>query len=222
MRYRHELKFIISELLATQIEFNIKNLMKLDSNHTEAFYTVRSLYFDDIYDSCLNELVSGTDNRYKYRIRLYNGQTSTIHMERKSKSHEMTLKEVDDISRDEVKQILDGAMPEGNSDLRKCLLRDYYGKLMKPVCIVEYDRTAYTEDIGNVRITFDRNVRGTYKTEKFLEKEITQSHVMPEGKLILEVKYDEFLPSYIMNAVGYDVLRRQSVSKYGLVRQYAK
>ena len=221
MKYRHELKFIISELLAEQIEFNIKHYMKLDGNHVESFYAVRSLYFDDIYDTCLKQLEAGVDNRYKYRIRLYNGKTDTIHLEKKSKSHEMTLKEMQDISRDEVQSLIDGGAPQGSGNLKMSLIRDHYTKLMKPVCIVEYDRTAYTEECGNVRITFDRNVRGTYDTGKFLDKEISQKRVIPEGQLILEVKYDEFLPSYIMNAINYNSLRRQSVSKYSLVRKFA-
>ena len=221
MRYRHELKFVISEMLAQQIEFNIKHYMKLDGNHVESFYSVRSLYFDDIYDTCMKELDAGTDNRYKYRIRLYNGGTDTIHLEKKSKSHEMTSKVMQDISKEEVSRILNGGAPDGDGNLMQCLIRDHYSRYMKPVCIVEYDRTAYTEECGNVRITFDRNVRGTYNTKNFLEKEIPQKRVIPEGQLILEVKYDEFLPSYIMNAINYNVLRRQSVSKYSLVRRYA-
>ena len=221
MRYRHELKFVISELLAEQIEFNIKHYMKLDSNHTESFYKVRSLYFDDIYDSCLNELEAGTDNRYKYRIRLYNGRCDTIHLEKKSKAREMTLKEAEDINADDVRRLINGEVPKGDGGLLRCLMRDYYSKHMKPVCIVEYDRTAYTEECGNVRITFDKRVRGTYRIDKFLDKEIVQKQVIPKGQLILEVKYDEFLPAYIRKAINYDVLRRQSVSKYSLVRQFA-
>ncbi len=202
MRYRHELKFVISELLAQQIEFNIKHYMKLDGNHVESFYSVRSLYFDDIYDTCLNELDAGTDNRYKYRIRLYNGQTDTIHLEKKSKTHEMTFKETQNISKEEVSRILNDAAPGGDGNLMLCLIRDYYSRYMKPVCIVEYDRTAYTEECGNVRITFDRNVRGTYSIKNFLEKEITEKRVIPEGQLILEVKYDEFLPSYFTSRIN--------------------
>lgn len=221
MKYRHELKFVISELLAEQIEFNLKHLMTLDSNHTNSFYTIRSLYFDDIYDSCLNELNAGTDNRYKYRIRLYNGRTCTIHLEKKSKSHEMTLKEMEDISYADVTRLINGEVPKGSGELLKKLMVDQRSRLMKPVCIVEYDRTAYTEQCGNVRITLDKNVRGTYKIDKFLDEEIEHKQVIPKGELILEVKYDEFLPSYLMKAINYDVLRRQSVSKYGLVRHYA-
>ena len=221
MRYRHELKFVISELLAAQIEFNIQNIMKLDGNHAESFYTVRSLYFDDIYDSCMNELMAGVDDRYKYRIRLYNGKTDTIHLEKKSKTHEMTSKQVEDITSDEVYKIINYDIMPSGGDLKQCLYRDYYSRLMKPICIVEYDRSAYIEECGNVRVTFDRNIRGTYKIDKFLEKEISQKRVIPEGELILEVKYDEFLPSYIMNVINYSVLRRQSVSKYSLVRQFA-
>ncbi len=220
MRYRHELKFIISELLAAEIEFNIKHFMKLDGNHVESYYAVRSLYFDDIYDSCLNELLAGTDERYKYRIRLYNGKTDTIHLEKKSKSHGMTLKEMEDISADDVSRFIKGDIPQGTGPLMQRLVSEFYLKYMKPVCIVEYDRTAYTEECGNVRITFDRRVRGTYRINKFLDKEIDQKQVIPEGELILEVKYDEFLPSYLMNVINYDVLRRQSVSKYQLVRQF--
>ncbi len=90
---------------------------------------------------------------------------------------------------------------------------------MKPVCLVEYDRCAMVGSVGNVRITFDTDVRGCGLPGLFLERDkVPFLPVMQQGMHVLEVKYDEFLPEYLLHAMDFGMLRRQSVSKYGMVR----
>lgn len=104
------------------------------------------------------------------------------------------------------------------------LEKEFYAEIrmngMHPVCIVEYERTAYVERIGNVRITFDRNISGSERTGAFLDKEISGVPLLPEGQHVLEVKYDELLPEYISEALNPGILRRTSFSKYYYARNY--
>ena len=91
---------------------------------------------------------------------------------------------------------------------------------MKPRCIVEYDRCAFVEDVGNVRITFDMNVRGSAEVDRFFD--MSSDFMLPAiepGYHVLEVKFDEFLPTYLRELVDLNDLHRQSVSKYALVRE---
>lgn len=106
-----------------------------------------------------------------------------------------------------------------NSD---SLLREFVLKILSekfsPKCIVEYERFAFTENVGNVRITFDRNISGSTQTENFFTSSLFTVPVMPQGHHILEIKYDELLPHYILQALDLGSLRRQSFSKYYMTR----
>lgn len=223
MEYRHEFKFPVSDAELEMIRYRIKPLMKTDFHHREGVYTVRSLYFDDLYDSCLHENENGEDNRRKFRIRIYNGNDEVIKLEKKIKFRGMTKKADVEISKEGCLMYMSGKMP-GLYGQSSELEKEFYAEIrmngMHPVCIVEYERTAYVERIGNVRITFDRNISGSERTGAFLDKEISGVPLLPEGQHVLEVKYDELLPEYISEALNPGILRRTSFSKYYYARNY--
>ena len=223
MEYRHELKFPVSDAELEIIRYRIKPLMQADFQQKEGVYTVRSLYFDDLYDSCLRENANGEDNRRKFRIRIYNGNDEVIKLEKKIKLRGMTKKLDMEISKKDCIIYMAGKLPRlhaENSDLEKELYAESRMKGMHPVCIVEYERTAYVERKGNVRITFDRNISGSERTEAFLDKEISGVPLLPKGQHVLEVKYDELLPEYISEVLNLGILHRTSFSKYYYARNY--
>ena len=85
---------------------------------------------------------------------------------------------------------------------------------------MEYDRTPWVYRTGNVRVTFDENIRSSGQTEAFLEQDFLRRPIMPAGQHVLEVKYDDFLPDYIRQVLQIGVLSRTSFSKYYLCRRY--
>jgi len=87
MEYRNELKFEVSELELNKIKYRLKALMREDSHQGADGYLIRSIYFDDIYNSYMLENESGVSQRKKYRIRIYNKSADEIHLEKKSKYH---------------------------------------------------------------------------------------------------------------------------------------
>lgn len=221
MDYRNELKFVVSDLELEIIRYRLLPVMQMDAHVKEGIYTIRSVYFDDYHDSCLAENEAGIGERHKYRIRLYDGDTGLIKLEKKSKKQDMTKKAVASIDAERVKAYLGNETPiydENMSALEKELWAQENMNVMRPKCIVEYERTAFVEKNGNVRITFDRNIRGTMRVQDFLEPVIDARPVLPAGYHVLEVKYDEFLPTYIRQLVDIGTLHRTSFSKYYLSR----
>ena len=93
--------------------------------------------------------------------------------------------------------------------------------LLTPKIIVEYRRTPYVYAAGNVRITFDRAIRASSRTDRFLGPNTTYRNILPENMHVLEVKDDEFIPAAILElAAAGRSLRRTSFSKYALCRDY--
>ena len=223
MEYRHELKFLVSERQIELIRFRLKMFMKQDAHQVGGKYNIRSLYFDDLFDSCMHENESGVDARKKYRIRIYDKKADVIKLEKKEKFRGMTKKNGVTISEEKCLMYMNELVPpiiKGSTELEKELFVQIKSKGMKPVTIVEYERTAFVEEKGNVRITFDQNISGCSNTKAFLENNIPLVPLLPKGQHVLEVKYDEFFPDYIKDVLEIDSLQRTSFSKYYYARDY--
>ena len=217
MQYRHEYKFLVNDAELRRIARRLAPVMKLDKNQTGEAYTITSLYFDDIHDRCLYENLDGVENRNKYRIRIYDRKTDVIKLEKKSKLHGFTSKQGVSLTVDECAEMVSGRIPsilQMGNQAKKLLLTQMKTQGLFPKSIVEYDRTAYTYAAGNVRITFDRNIRGSRKCSDFLRSDMRLIPLLPEGVHVLEVKYDEFLPRHIYNLLDYGTLRQTAFSKY--------
>jgi len=224
MDYRHELKYVVTASQMALLESRIKNLVSLDSHVGESgMYRIRSLYFDDYYNSCYVENEIGTDPREKFRIRIYNADPSRISLELKRKEHGMTQKISCRLTREQCETLMRGQPlpvdPSYPPVLQKLnlLMRT---RLMKPRVIVEYDRVPYVDKLGNTRITLDTNIMSSNDILRFLEKDISRRPVMAAGRHILEVKYDEFLPDYIYRNLQIQNLHQTAFSKYYLCRKY--
>jgi len=216
-KYRHELKFEVSDIQLKEIEYRIRPFMMKDSHQPGDYYLIRSAYFDDMCDSCFEENYSGIDNRRKFRIRVYGGNNDLIHLEKKSKKNGMTHKDSVNLSKQVCDLYLTGKIPELSeckSDLEKELFAEAKSKGMRAKCIVEYERSAYVYKMGNVRVTFDRNIRACGDVRKLFDDRIDATPVLETGRHVLEVKYDEFLPHHLLEVLDLGSLRRQSFSKY--------
>lgn len=225
MEYRNELKFEISDLDLNRIKYRLLPLMHTDHHQGTEGYQIRSLYFDDRYDSCLFEKESGVSYREKYRVRIYNNNLNYIRLEKKTKHAGLTKKAVQELTISDYEAILTNDIHYLHSILSQntgTLLEEFTLKILhkhfSPKCIVSYDRFAFTEEIGNVRITFDQNIAGSKQVENFFEPNVFSIPIMPSMHQILEIKYDELLPHYILQALDLGCLRRQSFSKYYITR----
>lgn len=221
MKLRHELKYMVNEAQLELIRYRIEHLLSKDSNQTDDYYTITSLYYDDFQNRCLNENYEGKDIRSKYRIRIYNHCADKIKLEKKSKIYGMTKKEVASISMEECTMLMRGKIPgirEEDEEIKKKIFCEMKIRGLQPKSIVEYNRTAYVQRVGNVRITFDKNITGSNKIGDFFEIERRNVPLLPSGLHILEVKYDELLPNYLKQMLEIETLQRTAFSKYCYAR----
>ncbi|GFI01209.1 MAG: polyphosphate polymerase domain-containing protein [Lachnospiraceae bacterium] len=223
-KYRHEYKYVCDAMQNAVLKTRARAILKRDEHvGFDGFYRIRSLYFDDLEDRCYYENEGGIGERDKYRIRIYNGNISRIALEKKSKVRGMTLKTQNRISEEQCRQLMGGTVPLVSEDMTDCLkqlLTEMRMKNMRPKVIVEYVRYPFVERNGNVRITFDEAISSSNEIGRFLEQALILRPVMERGCGVLEVKWDEYLPDYIKNALQMGNLSWSSFSKYYLCRRY--
>lgn len=221
MKFRHEWKHEINYSDMLVLRHRLKAVARCDPNAPNGRYFIRSLYFDTPYDKALKEKINGISRREKFRIRYYNGDTSFIRLEKKSKLDGLYSKEGASLTADEAQSIICGDIDFMRTSENE-LVRELYDKMnsqqLRPKTIVDYDREAYVYPAGNVRVTMDCNIRtGLYSTD-FLDMNCVTVPVT--GAVILEVKWDEFLPSTIRDAVQLEGRHTSSFSKYAACRIY--
>lgn len=222
MKLRHERKHEISEFDYRTLQSRLSCALIPDANGVNGTYVIRSLYFDDIHDTALREKVDGVNFREKFRIRAYDNDTSFIRLEKKSKLNGLCNKVSARITAQEVADMIAGniAFMEHHS---APLLRELFYKMknngLQPKTIVEYTRNAYTHPAGNVRITLDSNIRTGLASTDFLNPDCV---TIPAGDkvIILEVKWDEYLPDFVQALVQLEGRQAQAYSKYGACRVY--
>lgn len=186
-------------------------------------YLIHSLYFDDHNDTSVYTTDSGLSERFKWRIRYYGDDLSYIVLEKKEKIESRCHKKSCRLTVAEYKLITEGDILDLVYDTEKQLIKELAADMLirdyKPKVIVDYERIAYVEEITNVRITFDMKISASYELDKFLDGDYLSYYVLPSGVNILEVKFDNILPSYIRNIVESFNFKQTSFSKYYYCRK---
>jgi len=220
--YRVEDKYICSRADFFLLQTRIAAILETDDNQSdEEGYSVISVYFDDLYDTHLQDTVDGNGVREKYRIRIYNNSLDVIKLEVKSKCYNRVVKRSRTITPSQMRLLLSGEqIPDtGSLDDPATLFNiAIEERQLRPKVVVAYERKAYVFDAGNVRITFDRNIRSSSDIEAFGASDI-HFDVPEEYNAVLEIKYDEFLPGFIAGLLELGNMQQTSFSKYRLCRE---
>ena len=220
--FRHEWKHPISYADMLDLRQRLRAVMQPDIHAVNGKYRIRSLYFDTPADTALREKLDGVNFREKFRIRYYNRDTSLIHLEKKTKLAGLGNKQSADLTAEQAQKIVDGDLDWMLSSDHG-LIRELYAKMrtqqLGPKTIVDYTREPFVFAPGNVRVTLDYDIRtGLYCTD-FLNPDCP---TIPAGdrSVILEVKWDEFLPDIIRSAVQMEGRHATAFSKYAQCRIY--
>ena len=220
--FRHEWKHEITRADMLVLRQRLAAVMQRDKHAVDGKYFIRSLYFDNAADKALREKLDGVNNREKFRIRYYNHDPSLIHLEKKSKRNGLGSKDSASLTAAEAQSIVDGDW-EWMKDADRPLVRELYGKMvsqgLRPKTIVDYTREPFTFGPGNVRVTLDYDIRTGLQSTDFLNPNCV---TVPAGdnSIVLEVKWDEFLPSVIRDIVQLEGRRTSAFSKYAICRMY--
>ncbi len=225
---RHEEKYLCPESWLFVMEHRLREFLQPDKHHLEGGYSIRSLYFDTEDDRLYTEGMNGLGRKDKYRIRIYNGGRDFIRLEKKTTVMQLKKKASTVVDSSFVEKILDrdsdGGIQGGNwlSDRRDPVLREFglmeNTELLRPKIIVDYVRTAFVSEMGDIRITFDRNIRTTDRVGAFFEDDVAFLPLLPENVHLLEVKYSGIFPGYLARLLNIGSLERLSFSKYVLCR----
>jgi len=224
VHYRHELKFEISYPEYLAMRSRLKLIMQMDPHvDTGGHYKISSIYFDNCDDKALREKVDGINKREKFRIRYYNNDFSFITLEKKMKIDNLCAKFDARITKEELDKILIGDI-EWMRHSDNELIKEFYAKLryqrLKPRSLVSYLREPYIYKAGNVRVTFDSEIRTTlFKEVTDPSNAIDISATDIPTYMLVEVKYDAFLPDVIKDIVQLNG-RQQAFSKYGISRRF--
>ena len=220
---RHEEKYSINYSDYLILKSKLSTLFKSDK-YTDAHgeYRVRSIYFDNQYDKILMEKVNGYRKKEKFRLRMYNSDTSVIKLEKKIKIDNVCEKTSANLTLDQAKKILNSDinwMSRSDDDL----ISEFYSRIraysLEPKTVVEYKRIPFEFRPGNTRITVDTEIRTGLRSIDFFNNNIFLVPTADEYG-VLEVKYDEFLPEIVRDAVGLVGRRRSAYSKYAIGRRF--
>ncbi len=222
LKLRHEFKHEINKFDALELKSRLKTVMSLDTHTNNGFYKIRSLYFDDLFDTALKENLSGVSNREKFRLRIYNYDESFILLEKKSKINGLCKKEQTRISKETAENLINGNI-EKIDICEDLLLNEFVTKIkikgLKPKTIIDYKREPYVFSAGNVRVTIDYDIKSSLKSTEFFNYELPMVPIK-NSPIILEVKWDDFLPSIIKSVIQIKNNNRIAFSKYANSRMY--
>ncbi len=221
MKYRNEWKHEINYCDMLILRSRLSVIAKPDPHTTDGKYFIRSLYFDTASDKALREKTDGVNRREKFRIRIYNGDSSVIKLEKKSKINGLCAKQTVLLSKSEAQATVQGDYGWMTA-AKNPLTAEFYSKLtggLRPKTIVDYTREPFVFPQGNVRVTLDYNIRTGIKCTDFLNSDCV---TVPAGEspIVLEVKWDEYLPDIIRDAVQLPGRRVTAFSKYAACRIY--
>lgn len=217
---RHEHKLYINLSDYMQLSSKLKHIAQLDKNSAEGNgYKIRSLYFDNYADKAVMEKLSGLSRREKFRIRLYNDDASFIRLEKKSKANRLCYKESAFITKEQCHEVLEGRydfLKEGPDPLFLELYTKIINQNLRPKTIVDYTREAYIYPAGNVRVTFDKFIKTSNKVQGLFDPMLVT--VPAANAIILEIKYDGFIPEIIRQTIQIGNRHETEFSKYVVSR----
>ena len=224
LKGRRELKHEMTKADCFLLRNKLKHFMEVDPHaaDNEGKYLIRSVYFDNFDNKVLTQKKEGFYERDKFRVRLYDFNTDYINLEKKSKRNNLTYKQKCQLTATEYEKIRFGDITWMEDDSRS-LLQDLYVQMsmfqLKPLTVVDYEREVFIYKYGNVRVTFDSSIRTSLRNNDVLNPNLAMVDTNPDV-VVLEVKYDEFLPTVIKQLLQIGNLRNGAYSKYHISRMY--
>ncbi len=181
-------------------------------------YLISSLYYDDYNQSAYFDKLNGIRDRKKFRVRVYNHQSNVIKLERKIKRDNVTEKSHIQISKVEYDTLISGDvnfLRKMDDGVAREFFLCYRTRNLRPRVVVEYRREAFICKYGDVRITFDTFLKaGLFQKDLF--SDTYKISAIPQGHIILEVKFSGYFPDVIRNIIQINNIQWQSISKYAL------
>ena len=220
---RHEIKLLLPYAEYLRLSHIFRRILNYDEfAGADGEYFIRSMYLDDVYETAYTTKISGVDNRKKYRIRCYNYNDDVIKFECKNKYKDRINKVSFKIDHNEYFKYMNDDY-DFLSLKTHPLAKEIYGlalsTTLKPSVIVDYNREAYVHPLSNTRLTFDKHLRAAFGTYDIFDQSLETIPVFENNSVIFEIKYDNYIPSFIMDIIASARGTKMSLSKFCMCRQ---
>lgn len=212
---RYELKYLLSGEQTDYLRKRLEGHMEIDRYGKTS---IASLYYDTPTYQLIRTSVEKPLFKEKIRLRSYGIATedSPVYLELKRKAYGIVYKRRVETTIPLVHRFFAGEgdiCSPGQINREITTFRDYYRTLV-PACLIIYDRTAYFEPDGDLRLTIDDNPR--YRTDNLtLTESMEGKSLLADGWAILEVKVQEAMPLWLTSILSEGKIYKGSFSKYG-------
>ena len=211
---RYEIKYLLTKEQTEYLVEGLKGHMVLDQYGRTS---ICSLYYDTPNHRLIRESLDKPEFKEKCRLRSYGlaKPGKPVFLELKRKAYGIVYKRRIQTSIDEVNKFFNKSDVFSDSQIEKEItyFRDYYESL-KPSCLIIYDREAYYEPDGDLRLTIDYNPR--YRLDDLnLSTSTDGKSLLEEGSTILEIKVQEAIPIWLSTLLSNGKIYKNSFSKYG-------
>lgn len=212
---RYELKYLLS---GEQTEFLRTRLQGHMEPDRFGRTSIASLYYDTPDYRLIRQSVEKPQFKEKIRLRSYGlaDEGSPVFLELKRKAYGIVYKRRVQSTIPLVHRFFAGEgdiCAGGQINREITAFRDYY-KTLVPSCLIIYDRTAYFEPEGDLRLTIDEAPR--YRTQELnLTSSMEGRLLLEPGWTILEVKVQQAMPLWLSAILDEGKIFKGSFSKYG-------
>lgn len=218
---RQENKYFITRIEAAALSGVLRAVMTEDSHNGALGYKIRSLYFDTPFDDDYNDKIEGLELRQKIRLRIYDPANDFAMLEMKQKQGASQKKRSLRVSRGDAVKLTEGNYSPLLS-YKEDFAAELYGlmtrKVYRPKTIVEYNRLAFIAKENKIRVTFDNTIRSTENSFDIFDPNLSLRPALDDFNVVLEVKFNGFMLSYIKDLLHLADKSTLSVSKYCLAR----
>ena len=223
--FRQERKFLITLEQFYKYSSHLGKVIQADLHSIGNGYVIRSLYFDSIDDRDFQEKEDGVELRRKIRLRVYGKNAEFAMLEMKKKQGPMQKKSSLRMNKEDAKRLINGdysvLLTYDEKFALECfwMLEQY---CYRPKAVITYQRKAFVAKENKIRITFDYNIKATESNYDIFSDKLNENYILEPSMVVLEVKYNGFLLSYIKDMLSECNSSEISVSKYCLGRGFTK
>jgi hypothetical protein len=212
---RYEMKYIMSPEQTEYFKKSVEGYMKIDKF---GLTSIASLYYDTPNYRLIRTSIEKPPFKEKIRLRSYGiaTESSPVFLELKRKAYGIVYKRRVQSTIPLVDKFFygEGDICAGGQINREITtFRDYYHTLV-PACLIIYDRIAYYQPDGDLRLTIDHNPRYRYE-DLNLTTSMEGNSLLKEGYTILEVKVQQSVPLWLSHILTKGRIYKGSFSKYG-------
>ena len=212
---RYELKYILNAEQTEALKERLVGHMEVDSY---GLTPIASLYYDTTDYRLIRTSIEKQEFKEKIRLRSYGlaKPGSRVFLELKRKADGIVYKRRLLTTEEDVNKFFSykgDICTDGQIAREITYFRGFYEKLV-PACLIIYDRLAYFEPDGDLRLTIDFNPR--YRTSKLnLSTSMEGISLLPDGYTVLEIKVQVALPLWLTAILSDLKIYKNSFSKYG-------